>query len=268
MKLLNFSCLALGALAHDEKAHVLNNAGQIWRHAAGNDGLPWTLLNGILSDIGCNNNNQCWGVSIDGRTWYGDSSVNSFMHWVHVPADFKGVSVSSGQDGSVWVVDTNDYIWRAKDANSPWESVYGLLVDIAAVSYYEAWGVNRQGTLWHQAPTSKVGDWTPVDSAYFNQRVAVCDNGDVYLGIKDEADLKWGVGVVHLANPGNAERKWNVLDGGAYDVACKNDVVYAIGGNTGSGADPADHTIWVRGDWDPVRHTFWNIIAGGAVRLG
>lgn len=269
MKLLSFSSLALGALAWDESIFVVNNGDQIFRGATGNSlsSVHWTLLSGRLVDIGCNNNDECWGVNSAGQAYFVDASSGSNLSWTHKPANFKGVSVSTGQDGAVWVVDSNDQIWRALNVHSPWEHVNGLLVDIAAVSYYEAWGVNRQGQLWHQEPTAPLGVWKNFKSSAFLARVAVCDNGDVVLGTKNDAKYE-GVGCWTLKNSGNAFQSWNELDGGAHDVACKNNNIYAIGGNHGTGGDPADHSIWVRGDWDPARNTYWNMIAGGAMIVG
>jgi len=272
MKLLSLSTLALGALAWDESPFIVNNGGEIYRGKQTGKALSsvqWTKIAGGLSDIGCNNNDQCWGVNDDGNVYFVDASVGSALSWIHKPANFKGVSVSSGQDGSVWLVDSNYQIWRARCVNSPWEYVNGGLVDIAAASYYEAWGVNGNGGLWHQKPTASLGVWQKILPAKpFNfARVAVCDNGDVFLATKNAAKYA-GVGSVLLKNNGNAQPSWNELDGGAFDVACKNNNLYSIGGNHGTGGDPADHSIWVRGDWDPVRNTFWNMIPGGAMIIG
>jgi len=256
MKLLAPLALAVGVNSF-QSPFVINKDDVIYRGQTGkslND-VKWTALAGRLVDIGCNSNDQCWGAAADGTTWFTEASDPSKVNWQRKHANFKAVAISAGNDGSVWAVDSNNQIWRSYSLASPWEFVNGLLVDVAAVSFNEAWGVGvGSNTIWHQSPERKAGNWKEVQAWHSGlARISVCNNGEIYATASDYGIYRG----IRLEGPSPV---WYRLGGGATDIACKNNNAYVIG----TGNDD----IWVRDQWNARRNDYWHRIPGAAVRIG
>lgn len=256
MKLLAPLALAVGVTSF-ESPFVIDKDNVIYRGETGRSlrNVKWTeLKQGRLADIGCNNNDQCWGAAADGTTWFAKASNPSKVNWKRKHANFKAAAISTGIDGSVWVVDSNNQIWRSAGFAQPWEFVTGSLVDVAAVSFNEAWGVGLgSSTIWHHSPKRTVGDWKEVQAGSGLARISVCNNGDIYATASDS-------GIYRGIDLEGQSPFWYRLGGGATDIACKNNNVYVIG--TGN------NDIWVRDQWNERRNDYWNRIPGAAVRVG
>jgi len=264
MKLLYSTALIAGAVSGSrDSPFVVNNAGQIFKGASNG----WTKLRGGLSDIGCNYNDYCWGVNSVGDVYWLDTNQANLGSalWTRKSAPFKGKAISISKNGAVWVVDDADKIWTAAatNFNSNWVEVQGRLVDIAAApTDGEAWGVNRQGQLFKYIPNGSGGMvWQPAPnsgpfgnkSSVKASKVAACDNGDVVVVAADQG-LWYGKNF-----QANLAGSWTKLDGYGTDAACKDNKAFVIGGG---------ESIWIRDLWDPKRNTYWNKIAGAAVRIG
>jgi len=234
----------------DNSPFVINKNDYIYRGVASSDkaqSIKWTKLNGGLKDIGCNSDLICWGVNVNGYVYYADASSvsSSYVKWVKKSASFKGKSISTGRDGAVWVTDTNHRIWRASTINSSWSEVHGSLTDVAVINYDKAWGVNKESDLCYYDGHTFITSY-PFKTGF--KKVAVCETDDIYA-VATNGGIWWYT----------TSKGWEKFDGWAADVACKNNRAYVIGGS---------ESIWVRAEFDSNRGTYWNRIAGGAVRIG
>jgi len=259
MKLLAPLALAVGVNSFDSP-FVINKDNVIYRGqiGVGLSDVHWTQLSqGRLVDIGCNSYDQCWGAAADGSIWFAEASNPSRVNWQRkaAPIAVKAVAISTGIDGSVWVVDSNNQIWRSSGLASPWEFVPGSLVDVAAVSFNEAWGVGLGSTtIWHHSPNRKTGDWKEMQAGSGLARISVCNNGDIFATASDKSIYRG----INLEGP--SPGWYRVPNGAATDVACKNNHVYVIGVGNGD--------IWVRDQWNERRNSYWNHLPGAAVRIG
>jgi len=257
MKLLAPLALAVGVNSF-ESPFVIDKNNVIYRGQMGKSlsDVNWVELSqGRLADIGCNSNDQCWGAAADGTTWFANASNPSKVTWYQKRAGFKAVAISTGIDGSVWVVDSYNRIWRSEGFAQPWEFVTGSLVDVAAVSFNEAWGVGLGSkTIWYQSPKKQAGDWKEMPAGSGLDRIAVCNNRDIYATASDNTIYRG----IDLDGPFPS---WDTVPRGwATDVACKNNNLYVIG--------VANDDIWVRGQWDEATASYWNQLPGAAVRIG
>jgi len=86
-----------------------------------------------------------------------DDSIHRFKNgqWQQIPG--AAVNVGASPDGSAWVVNRGDAIYRFNTNSQNWEQMPGLLVQVSAISNGDALGVNRQTGiyLW------KAGGWAP-----------------------------------------------------------------------------------------------------------
>jgi len=234
MKLLTFFCLAAGVFG-DSLFHI-NKHGDLFQSKAGPvDDPGWAKINGRKTrrdrypygktDIGCNVYNKCWAVNGTGDIFYADlwNAWNSDQPISWEMASWKPFkAVSTADDGSVWVIDKDNTVYRATRSDGPWKFVSHGGVDVAAVNYEDAWIAGEDGGLYHLradffGPAEKVKLSYNVGLT----RVARCNNGEVYvvgnhgkLWYKT-GDVSWGL----KSFPGVE----------AFDVACKNNRVYHIG---------------------------------------
>ena len=140
-------------------------------------------------------------------------------------------AVSTADDGSVWVIDKDNGIHKARDFNSPWEIVNARGVDVAAVNYDEAWIAGENGDLY-----SLYKDQTFKMSSYVGlTRVARCHNGDIFaVGNHGKLYYKRSFGLESL--PGVE----------AFDIACKSNRVYHIGRSETLHVMDRDRLDWTR----------------------
>ena len=140
-------------------------------------------------------------------------------------------AVSTADDGSVWVIDKDNTVYRATRSDGPWKFVSHGGVDVAAVNYDEAWIAGENGDLY-----SLYKDQTFKMSSYVGlTRVARCHNGDIFaVGNHGKLYYKRSFGLESL--PGVE----------AFDIACKSNRVYHIGRSETLHVMDRDRLDWTR----------------------
>lgn len=236
MKLLQTASLAAAAVSTASAIPwVVTSSNTIFKWGAHGD---WQHVEGGLIDIGCSPDGSCWGASSLQQAWYGQNLavMPSMAGWVY--SDYGKqtafTAISAGQyDGSGWAVDGSYNIYRTVRPTTPgfgsWDKVEGQLVDVAALDYQRAWGVNHNDDIFYHSN----GSWQHVAGKLV--RIAVCENGDVW-GVNRAQDIFQRAGL-------NGE--WRKLPGYATDVACKDNNAYVIGGAESIWHSNADQTDWV-----------------------
>lgn len=78
--------------------------------------------------------------------------IDCSPNWGAIPGD-NLVDVGVGADGSVWVVNTNDDIFKL-NSNGSWNVIGGKLVKIDVGPDGNAWGVNSAGNIYRYTGSS------------------------------------------------------------------------------------------------------------------
>lgn len=143
--------------ASDAKTIAVGVDGSVWYARATNgnlfhrEGDRWRRNPGFATAVAAVNQEDVWCVSTDGNLLHVANGA-----WITVPtysgnADAK--SISAGNDGSVWYVDTSGtvYFWQmiAEAWDQGWDQ--GQMGSVDAIAVYtqgEVWCVNTRGEVW------------------------------------------------------------------------------------------------------------------------
>ena len=115
------------AIAPNGEPWVVNNAGNIFRSTDGKGG--WEQLPGVATDIGVGSDGSVWAIGTnsvpDGSSPAGNNT--------------EGNRISVAPDGSPWVVNNVDKIFRSTDGKGGWEQLPGAATDIGVGSDSSVW---------------------------------------------------------------------------------------------------------------------------------
>ncbi len=153
-----------------------------------------------------------WGTTPDGRIWQRKSAENE---WWESDPKARGIYVSVGSDGTAWVVNIKNQIYRW-DINK-WTGIPGGLKQISVGSKDHVWGINAKGDVyewanngWKLHSNAETGTFTLLSTGSDGTVVLLKSNHQVYKWNKDKELFEQIDGELSYISVGKASEIWGI----------------------------------------------------------